>query len=778
MKKILSTLLAAFVSASLPTLASARVYGGSENLEAFPISAVKVTSPTFLHVQMLAKDYILGLDADRLLAPYYKEAGVAPLAENYPNWENTGLDGHIGGHYLSALAYMYAATGDARLKERMDYMVSQLSKIQASDGYLSGVVGGKSMWADVFSGKIEAGAFSLNGKWVPLYNIHKIMAGLRDAYRVGGSDDAKIVFIKLCSWFETNAAKLTDEQIQSMLVSEYGGLNEIMADAYEITGEHRFLSMARRMTHNYILDPLKQKEDKLNGIHANTQIPKVIGIAKVAEVDHDSDWRNAADFFWHTVTDNRTVTIGGNSVREHFNPADDFSSMIESEQGPETCNTYNMLRLTKMLFLSAPDSRYVDFYERAMLNHILSSINEVQGGFVYFTSMRPGHYRVYSQPQTSFWCCVGSGIENHSRYGEMVYSHKGKDELYVNTFLPSLLNWDANKTDVEITGDFPWKESAQIVVRSRKPRQWTLKIRKPEWSSDFCVDINGEKYTEAGDDGYIAVKRTWGAEDVVSVSMPMCLSVKALPDGSDYYSYLYGPMVLAADLGKENQLGIYADDSRGGHIAMGPKMNLSEVPIWVADDDPLAHIRRDGDTWQWSVDCIRPDKYASLKLVPFVKLSEHRYQVYFRKLSTETYENKMEQLRILDEARKALEAKTVDVVVCGEQQPESDHGFAQGSSFSGGDLDSKHWRETDSWFSYVLKVGVATKLSLSYQQAADREAVVVCGDSTVELLSGEDGFRTIEFPLSGVNGQTVTVKIAAKSERRLSPRIFEVRTVK
>lgn len=174
MKKILSTLLAAFVSASLPTLASARVYGGSENLEAFPISAVKVTSPTFLHAQMLAKDYILGLDADRLLAPYYKEAGVAPLAENYPNWENTGLDGHIGGHYLSALAYMYAATGDARLKERMDYMVSQLSKIQASDGYLSGVVGGKSMWADVFSGKIEAGAFSLNGKWVRSITFTKL----------------------------------------------------------------------------------------------------------------------------------------------------------------------------------------------------------------------------------------------------------------------------------------------------------------------------------------------------------------------------------------------------------------------------------------------------------------------------------------------------------------------------------------------------------------------------------------------------------------------------
>lgn len=761
----------------LATAGCVNVLAMNKKCEAFGISDVKVTSPTILHVQMLAKDYILGIDADRLLAPYFKEAGLVPQAENYTNWENTGLDGHIGGHYLSALSYMYAATGDERLKERLDYMISRLALAQGDDGYLCGVPEGKAMWADVFSGRIDAGAFSLNGKWVPLYNIHKIMAGLRDAYLVGGSADAKVMFIKLSSWFESNVSRLSDDQIQAMLVSEHGGINEIMADAYDITGEYRFLKMARRLTHKSVLVPLENKEDRLTGMHANTQIPKIIGIERAAQLSNDADWRAAADFFWRTVTCNRSVSIGGNSVREHFHPADDFSSMIDSEQGPETCNTYNMLRLTKMLFLDKPEASYADFYERAMLNHILSTVNDIQGGFVYFTPMRPGHYRVYSQPQTSFWCCVGSGMENHSRYGEMIFAHAGNDALYVNTFLPSKLDWKANKASIEILGDFPWIDSTQIVVHSKKGKKWTMRIRKPEWAERFSVSINGIPYSEPEDDGYIAISREWGRADTLFVSMPMTLKSRQLPDGSDYFSFSYGPLVLAADLGTDNQDGLYADDSRGGHIAGGPKMDLSDVPMLVTDGAPVSHLLRNGDEWRWTCDCVRPDKFAGVGIVPFINLSGHRYQVYFRVIGSNGYATNVERLRLLELARKELDEKTVDAVTCGEQQPESDHAFAHGSSVSGVE-DDRHWRETKSWFSYELKAAAANRLSISYLQAPDRSAVIVCGGQSFELMSGNESLRTVELPIAVSDANAVTIKVVANGQNQFSPRIFEVRTLR
>ena len=275
----------------------------------FELSQVQVSSPTILKVQRLATSYLLGLDADRLVSPYLREAGLQPEVESYTNWENTGLDGHICGHYLSGLASMYAATGDARLKERLDYTVGQLKRAQevAPDDYLCGVPGGKVMWNEISKGAIHAGAFSLNEKWVPLYNIHKTMAGLRDAYVYGKNNKAKDMFLKLCNWFLNITKNLSDSQIQDMLVSEHGGLNEVFADAYDMTGNKKYIAMARKLTHNTILTPLLRKEDKLTGMHANTQIPKVIGIMKIAHLTQDSEWRYASDEFWHNVVDSRTV---------------------------------------------------------------------------------------------------------------------------------------------------------------------------------------------------------------------------------------------------------------------------------------------------------------------------------------------------------------------------------------------------------------------------------------------------------------------------------------
>ncbi len=389
---LLKTILAVSAVALIPNVTDAQL---PVKAETFPVSDVRVISGPFKHAEDMDIRYLLGLDPDRLLAPYLKGAGLTPKAENYTNWENTGLDGHIGGHYLSALSYMYAATGNKEIKKRLDYMISEMKRCQdsAGDGYLSGVPDGRKMWKEIEEGKINASGFGLNNRWVPLYNIHKTFAGLRDAYLQTGNSDAKEMLVKLTDWMMRLVANLSDEQMQDMLRSEHGGLNEVFADVADITKDNKYLKLAHKFSHQLVLQPLLNKEDKLTGMHANTQIPKVIGYKRIADLEGNKEWDGAAEFFWKTVVNNRSISIGGNSEREHFHPVNDFSSMLTSEQGPETCNTYNMLRLTKLLYQTSLDSHYMDYYERALYNHILSTQDPVQGGFVYFTPMRSGHYR-------------------------------------------------------------------------------------------------------------------------------------------------------------------------------------------------------------------------------------------------------------------------------------------------------------------------------------------------------------------------------------------------
>jgi len=398
-------------------------------MQSFKLQDVKLTDGMFKKAQDVDLKYILELNPDKLLAPYLIDAGLPLKANRYGNWESSGLDGHIGGHYLSALAMMYASTGNAELKTRLDYMVNELALCQAKNGngYVGGIPNGKVFWERIHKGDIDGSTFGLNNTWVPIYNIHKLFAGLRDAYEIADNQQAKQVLIGLGDWFIELIKPLSTEQIQHVLDTEHGGINETFADLYIITKDKKYLDAAERLSHLKILNPLLEKQDKLTGLHANTQIPKVIGFEKIATLTHNDDWEHASEYFWQNVTQTRSVAFGGNSVREHFNPTNNFKEMLESNQGPETCNSYNMLRLTMALFLNNNDVSYLDYYERTLYNHILSTQHPEKGGFVYFTPIRPNHYRVYSQPETSMWCCVGSGIENHTKYGELIYSHSEND---------------------------------------------------------------------------------------------------------------------------------------------------------------------------------------------------------------------------------------------------------------------------------------------------------------------------------------------------------------
>ncbi|MDQ3842945.1 MAG: glycoside hydrolase family 127 protein [Bacteroidota bacterium] len=764
-----------------------------KQLSAFPISSVQLLKGPFTEAQQTDLEYMLTLDPDRLLAPFLKEAGIEPRKPNYGNWENTGLDGHIGGHYLSALSNMYAATGNKEAFRRLNYMIDWLDSCQRKNGngYVSGVPNGKAMWKEISEGKINANSFSLNNRWVPLYNIHKLFAGLRDAYLIAGNEKAKNVLIKLSDWFIDITSGLTDEQIQQMLRSEQGGINEVFADVAAITGNNKYLDMARKLSHRAILAPLLQGKDSLTGLHANTQIPKVIGFKRISEINNDTAWANAADFFWNTVVHHRSVSIGGNSVREHFHPATDFSSMINDIQGPETCNTYNMLRLTEKLFLSNPKSSYLDYYERALYNHILSSQNP-QGGFVYFTPMRPQHYRVYSQPQESFWCCVGSGMENHGKYGELIYAHDSKD-LFVNLFMGSKLEWKEKGLSVTQQTRFPYEEASTLKFTLSHTLPFAVHIRYPSWVKEGQMQIlvNGQKWKAVSDaSGFVVVNRLWKTGDVVIIHLPMQAEMEYLPDGSPWASFVYGPIVLGAVTDTSNLNGLRADDSRMGHVANGRLYPISTAPFIVSSQkNPALQLKPvKGKPLSFTAaSLIYPSSFQNLVLQPFYSIHDARYMVYWRVTDEKGFKKIQEDLKETEKQKMALEESTIDQVAPGEQQPEAEHQF-KGEKTETGTFNDWHWRNATGWFSYRLenKKGAGKRLRVTYYGADRNVAFNILINGVLlkkEALDGSKGnsFFDVDYMLPDEvlksSSESIELKFSAQEGSRTA-RIFYVRLMK
>ncbi|GAB6866878.1 beta-L-arabinofuranosidase [Bacteroides acidifaciens] len=765
----------------------------------FPLQDVKLLNSPFLQAQQTDLHYILSMNPDRLLAPFLREAGLTPKAPSYTNWENTGLDGHIGGHYLSALSMMYAATGDTAVYNRLNYMLNELHRAQQAvgTGFIGGTPNSLQLWKDIKAGNIRAGGFDLNGKWVPLYNIHKTYAGLRDAYLYAGSDLARQMLVDFTDWMIDITSDLSDEQIQDMLRSEHGGLNETFADVAEITGDKKYLELARRFSHKFILDPLIKEEDKLTGMHANTQIPKVIGYKRIAELsqddknwNHAAEWDHAARFFWNTVVNHRSVCIGGNSVREHFHPSDNFTSMLNDVQGPETCNTYNMLRLTKMLYQDSPETNFADYYERALYNHILASQEPEKGGFVYFTPMRPGHYRVYSQPETSMWCCVGSGLENHTKYGEFIYAHQ-KDTLYVNLFIPSQLTW--KEKGVTLTQETRFPDDGKVTLRIDKaPKKGiTLKIRQPQWtghSKEYNVKINGKNEASIVEENsnYLTLHRKWKKGDVITFNLPMKVSLEQIPDKKDYYAFLYGPIVLAASTGTGHLDGLYADDSRGGHIAHGKQIPLQEVPMLIGNPESIRNSlhKKDDNQLIFTFDGnVYPAQNKTLELIPFFRLHNARYAIYFRQANEEQFKIIQKEMATAERKATELANQTVDLIFPGEQQPESDHGIQYEQAETGTNKD-RHFRRAKGWFSYNLKVKEeAGRIRITIQKNDRNKVAILLNNNKLAVNptiseADKDGFITLSWLLpQKLKSGSCPIRFTPDGTE-WTPAIYEVRLLK
>ena len=765
----------------------------------FPLGDITLLDGPLKHARDLNVQVLLKYDCDRMLAPYRKEAGLQPRKPSYPNWD--GLDGHVGGHYLSALA-INAATGNEECRKRMEYMISELQLVldannQRHDAwchnYIGGVPNSAKMWTAFSKG--DFGPYF--GTWAPFYNIHKMYAGLRDAWLYCGNEQAKNLFLKFCDWAVDITRDLNDEQMEKMLGNEHGGMNEVLADAYAITGEQKYLDCARRFSHRMLLVPLENGKDCLDNMHANTQIPKVIGYQRIAELAHDVQYHNASEYFWEIVTRQRSLALGGNSRREHFPTKENCIDYINDIDGPESCNTYNMLKLTEDLNRVKPNGMYGDFYETAMFNHILSTQHPQHGGYVYFTSARPRHYRNYSAPNKAMWCCVGTGMENHGKYGQFVWTHdKGvkaeDDALYVNLFVASELNWKNRKMVIRQQTAFPYAETSVVEVAKGKGT-FILKVRKPSWCENFTVKGVGFDADSYEENGFVCMKRKWKKGDQVKISMPMHAYIKPMINVPQYVAIMYGPILLGMKTGTEDMRSLIADDSRFGQYAGGKKLALDEAPILLPKH--LDHIAKNlkpvpAKPLHFKL-ATHMENTIDGELQPFFEIHDSRYMMYWLALGENDYKAYMQKLADEEKARQALEARTVDKVNPGEQQPETDHRMETDDS-NKGNTEGIFFRDAKDghYFSYLMQTKGETNLSLQLKfwgqdEWRTSEFDIYVNDKLLCSVNNSHRWRTTQFktvdyaiPSEFVKGKKeIRVKFVAHKGKQVG-QIYGVRLVK
>lgn len=765
----------------------------------FPLGDIVLLDGPFKHAMELNIEHLLKYDVDRLLAPYRKEAGLPAKATSYINWIQ--LDGHVGGHYLSAMAIHYAATGDTTCLRLMNYMVSELRACQLAhtansptwgSGYAGGVPSSANVWSNFKSNNMTP----FNSAWVPWYNLHKTYAGLRDAWLYGNNATAKQAFLEFCDWGINITSHLSDAQMETMLGIEYGGMNETYADAYQITGNAKYLTAARRFSHKFLLNSMAGKVDNLNNLHANTQVPKVIGFQRVAEVANDATYQRASDFFWHTVTENRSLSFGGNSRREHFTALSASVELIHDIEGPESCNTHNMLKLTENLFRVDPQAEYADYYERALFNHILSTQHPEHGGYVYFTPARPQHYRVYSSPNQAMWCCVGTGMENHGKYGEFIYTHRD-NSLYVNLFMASQLDWKEKGIRVLQSTAFPEEEKTKLTISADAPVQFSMKIRSPYWvtAGGVKVSINGvEVDMESEPQSYITINRTWNDGDVIDVQLPMHARIEYLPNVPQYVAIMYGPVLLGAKTDATDLDGLVADDSRWGHIANGAQRPLDKAPILVGSRDslPSGITKVAGEALKFKAEGLFVTaRDSALVLEPFYKIHDSRYMMYWLNLSKDQYQSYLDSISVIEQIEMALEARTVDRVATGEQQPEVDHKMKTLNSNTGIHMN-EYWRDArdGGYFSYELETKENSKLSLLVRywgnEGGTRSFNILVDDQVIatENVVGKwnkSDFVNVEYPIPSalVEGkQVITVKFQGINTSNFAGGVFYIRLLK
>ncbi len=687
----------------------------------FALQDVRLLDGPFRAAMLRDQQYLLDLDPDRLLHNFRINAGLPSTAKPLGGWEapDVELRGHSVGHYLSALALMYASTGDERFRARGNLVVAELAKAQEGLARHGAHAGYLSAFPEEFIDRVEA----RQRVWAPYYTIHKILAGLFDMYDLCGNAQALDVLKRAAEWVKFRMDRLTAAQQQAMLMTEHGGMTEVLANLYAVTGNPDHLRLARLFDHAFLLDPLARHEDRLDGLHANTQIPKIIGAAREYQLTGEERYRDIATFFWERVALHRSFANGGHSDDEAFFPVDHFSEHLGASSS-ETCNTYNMLKLTRHLLEWAPSVRLMDFYERGLYNHILASQDPDTGMMIYYCPFYPGAFRTYSTPDASFWCCVGTGLENHAKYPDTIYLHQG-GTLYVNLFIASELNWREQGLRIRQLTRFPDEDTSRLEFQADRPVRATLKLRIPSWASaGMSVAVNGAAQAVREKAGTFAtIEREWRTGDTVDIRIPMSLHVEAMPDDPNVVAVLYGPILLAGDLGKDN---LTPALRYGPSAPPVRRTTLPVVPAFVADAASLPAAIKTVPGRPLTFRTVGIGRPSDVTLIPLFRASDVHYTAYWRLYTADGWAKRTADLAAAEAKHRDRAARAVDTVDLGTPASEVSHAF-HGKDATGHDFDGRMGREARAggWFEYHMKV-LADKpmtLSCTYRGGEGRKRV-------------------------------------------------------
>ena len=684
------TILLPILSASAILLASAAEVPDKapSKVQPFALTDVKLLDGPFKHAEELNEKYLLSLDPDRLLHTFRLTAGIPTSAPPYGGWEDPKceLRGHAIGHYLSGCALAFQSSGNPKLKEQSAKVVAGMAACQGKspNGYLS-----------AYPEELIDRVVVCKPVWAPWYTLHKIYAGLLDQYQLCGNKQALEVLEKAINWVDSRMNRLTDAQMQAMLGNEHGGMNEVIANLSAVTGNDRYLKLALRFNHHAVLDPALKGEDRLNGLHANTQFPKFIGMAREYELTGDESFRKGCEFFWNTVTAERSYVIGGNSDGEAFSPKEHLSHYL----GPnttETCNTYNMLKLTRHLIGWEPKAGYADYYERALINHMLPQQNPETGMVLYYMPLRSGSERPsrFGTPEHSFWCCTGTGMESHSKYGDSVYFHSDRD-LYVNLFMATELTWKGRGVKVTQKTKFPEDPSTRLTIDAANPVAMAIHVRYPSWATaGIVLNVNGEKQPVTTQPGsYVKLDRTWKNGDTITLT----LRCEAFRDDDNKAAVMFGPLVMCARTTKDNPVSIIRGDKTAALNSLKPVLSAPNTFTAPAAVFRTSFDKADGAT----------------SFVPFYQEHGKPYSVYWEIYDDARWTAKEAEMKAEKEQQRLRDARRVDGLEIYDQA-ERDHAF-KGEKTTAGEHAGRRWRhcEPGGWFQYDLKVLAGQPQSLA-----------------------------------------------------------------
>ena len=741
----------------------------------FSLTDIRLLDGPFLHATELDVKTLLNYEPDRLLARFYSEAGLKPKADPYMGWENETIAGHSLGHYLSACSMMYQTTGDKRFLERVNYIVGELKFLQETDGngYIGAFPKGKKILTEeVAKGDIRSQGFDLNGIWVPFYTEHKMMAGLRDAYHFCGNADALDVEKRFADWLDGIVSPLNDEQVQKMLRCEHGGISETLADLYADSGDKKYLRISKIFYQKAFLDPLKEGKDVLPGKHCNTNIPKLIALARIYELTGDTSDRKASEYFWKTVVNHHSYVTGGNGNEEYFGPEDKLRNRL-GEGTTETCNVYNMLKLSEHIFEWEASARVADFYERALFNHILSSQNPETGNVTYNLSLEMGGFKDFQDP-FSFTCCVGSGMENHSKYGKNIFYHNN-NELFVFQYIASELTWKEKGMILRQQTAFPDEQGSRFEFKCEKPVRLTVQVRYPSWAKNGIeIKVNGKSFRVNNQPGtFIPVERIWKTGDILELHFPFSLRLEPMPDDSNRVAVMYGPLVLAGDLGP---------------VADSASKNAMYVPVMMTD-------KRDPSKWMKSVEgkantffTIKTGRPHDVEFKPFYVTYGRRYSIYWDLFNEQEWDTRKREYSDELTRMKRLKDAEIDFVQPGEMQPERYHNF-KGEKSSEGSFKERGNRDSrGGWFSFDLKTSGKTQVALVVDYwggfPGAKTFDILANDkiiATENISNKKEGhFISVQYniPEECLKGRSkVTIKFQAQPGNMAGP-VFGVRTIR